>query len=749
MTAKTASTTALFALLAALAAPAAAAPRWGQPEVGANWSCFSPNRDGAAPKYYSYGPDRVASNDIGTYTLYTISPVAGQADRYTSARATVSLTRAAVTGGAAYARLDKLTDSANTVVYPCGSLRVGFAQVTIAAPPAPPAPPATAAIIIRDVRVTNITRTGATITWNTNRPSNTTLSYRSGTTGTAYDRRATATAGMRTGHTVTLSGLTAGRAYAYLIQARGAAGAGASVAGTFNTAAAAPVTAPVGGGVTPPVVSEPATGLPPMSTGQLCRRAGSDLDFCNTLDHRLMFEVPMSDTDFNDLHPDDRASARASEATLEREKHWLTFAQHKAWVDANCLNTRSVACINAVRVARRQFLANMRDGAVTGAAAGAPQTYKAAYGRVYPLVELPNGERGDVRAGTIHTVLRWLGSVGRYGTNGRGQEIALLRREVDALRNLTTPVGTTGKTGPDLLAQYVADMRAIIAVETERRVAANATDHVGRRDVTERYRQHVPATARYQSGQDNEAGMDLDQVEGPPQRLSRADETRLRRDNPALGREYDAAWAGRDVAVQRTVTARARQWLADHPTLEQFNALAELDKRRICRDVWDRERTSTGGAVTVVAGANNQLTAAAGGNTDGIVDGNVPGGAVTTPGAAARSETAPPPPAAYTWPPAIVEQCRRLLASDTTAPGGPTTAVPTPGGGSGLSVGQPIEGTSAAEPPKTSWNPLLNGAKGAILGGIVGFVLGGPLGLLVGAAIFGGAAWGMTKIGDA
>ncbi len=67
----------------------------------------------------------------------------------------------------------------------------------------------------------------------------------------------------------------------------------------------------------------------------------------------------------------------------------------------------------------------------------------------------------------------------------------------------------------------------------------------------------------------------------------------------------------------------------------------------------------------------------------------------------------------------------------------------------GLTVGQPIEPAVRPTPPLTSWNPLLNGAKGAALMGLVGFVLGGPLGMLVGAAIGGGVAWGMTKIGDA
>lgn len=64
-------------------------------------------------------------------------------------------------------------------------------------------------------------------------------------------------------------------------------------------------------------------------------------------------------------------------------------------------------------------------------------------------------------------------------------------------------------------------------------------------------------------------------------------------------------------------------------------------------------------------------------------------------------------------------------------------------------LGRPIADPAPAAPPLTSWNPLLNGAKGALALGIVGFALGGPLGLLVGAAVGGMAAWGLTKIDNA
>ena len=64
-------------------------------------------------------------------------------------------------------------------------------------------------------------------------------------------------------------------------------------------------------------------------------------------------------------------------------------------------------------------------------------------------------------------------------------------------------------------------------------------------------------------------------------------------------------------------------------------------------------------------------------------------------------------------------------------------------------IGKPTEVPHPKKEPLTSWNPLLNGAKGALLLGIVGFVLGGPLGLMVGAAVGGMAAWGLTKIDNA
>lgn len=64
-------------------------------------------------------------------------------------------------------------------------------------------------------------------------------------------------------------------------------------------------------------------------------------------------------------------------------------------------------------------------------------------------------------------------------------------------------------------------------------------------------------------------------------------------------------------------------------------------------------------------------------------------------------------------------------------------------------TGAPIAVPPPAQPALKTWNPLLNGAKGAALGAIAGFALGGPLGMAVGAAVGGLMAWGMTKIGDA
>ena len=64
-------------------------------------------------------------------------------------------------------------------------------------------------------------------------------------------------------------------------------------------------------------------------------------------------------------------------------------------------------------------------------------------------------------------------------------------------------------------------------------------------------------------------------------------------------------------------------------------------------------------------------------------------------------------------------------------------------------IGRPDEPPAPTKKALTAWNPLLNGARGAVLGGIIGFVLGGPVGLLVGAAVFGAAAWGLSKVDDA
>lgn len=64
-------------------------------------------------------------------------------------------------------------------------------------------------------------------------------------------------------------------------------------------------------------------------------------------------------------------------------------------------------------------------------------------------------------------------------------------------------------------------------------------------------------------------------------------------------------------------------------------------------------------------------------------------------------------------------------------------------------VGTPLEPPAPEKKALVEYNPLIDGARGALAGGIVGLALGGPLGLFVGAAVFGATAWGMSKIGNA
>jgi hypothetical protein len=90
-------------------------------------------------------------------------------------------------------------------------------------------------------------------------------------------------------------------------------------------------------------------------------------------------------------------------------------------------------------------------------------------------------------------------------------------------------------------------------------------------------------------------------------------------------------------------------------------------------------------------------------------------------------------PATALTPEQLALEEQRLAAARNSA--ALRTGLPTP------------EPAPPAKEPLTAWNPLLNGAKGALLMAIVGFTLGGPLGLMVGAAVGGAVAWGMSKVG--
>lgn len=100
-------------------------------------------------------------------------------------------------------------------------------------------PSAASPITISSVATSNITGTGATITWTTSRASDSTVTY-----GTTSAMGQTATnASAVTAHTVTLSGLTAGTTYYYQVGSKDSNGSGLSSVLTFQTTAAtSPIT---------------------------------------------------------------------------------------------------------------------------------------------------------------------------------------------------------------------------------------------------------------------------------------------------------------------------------------------------------------------------------------------------------------------------------------------------------------------------------------------------------------------------
>ena len=97
--------------------------------------------------------------------------------------------------------------------------------------------PVPAAPVISNVGVSGLTATGATVTWTTDTPSDSTVEY--GTT-TAYGQSA-ASAGLVTSHLQTLSGLSGGTQYHYRVDSKDAYGqVSMSGDGTFTTATAVP-----------------------------------------------------------------------------------------------------------------------------------------------------------------------------------------------------------------------------------------------------------------------------------------------------------------------------------------------------------------------------------------------------------------------------------------------------------------------------------------------------------------------------
>ena len=80
----------------------------------------------------------------------------------------------------------------------------------------------------------------ATITWTTNEAADSRVLYRLATAATWTDSTLRATA-LVTAHSVTLTGLTAGAAYAFQVRSRDAAGNLATASGTFTAAGTGPI----------------------------------------------------------------------------------------------------------------------------------------------------------------------------------------------------------------------------------------------------------------------------------------------------------------------------------------------------------------------------------------------------------------------------------------------------------------------------------------------------------------------------
>lgn len=400
------------------------------------------------------------------------------------------------------------------------------------------------------------------------------------------------------------------------------------------------------------------------------------------------------------------------------ERSWLSFAEY-AEHKSTCYNEDKPACRTAVAAARAKISANMRT-----TVAFSNKTYKQAYDEAI-------AKRGDARATAIISILNLL--LGEeYGSKNRPDEVMLNAAEKARLSAAAAGLVTASKTGKALLEEYEAALARL-----------DAKDHVGRWQLTKKYRAEVPAAGAVTSpgAEPPVAGPGLSDKP-----LTAAERDRLSADERAA---YDAGIASDKPETRAAAIRRARQWLADHPTAAEFAALDAAGKLRICKDFWAKESV-TGSSATgaTVTPALPQAEAAVA-NPEGVMTGDVRRDATAVPTAPATTANR-----GYQWPPEIRDECQRLLGNPPPQVVlGPSTPVPPVSTAPNLTVGKPIGKPTEAAPPKkeplTSWNPLLNGAKGGILGAIVGFVLGGPVGMLVGAAVFGVAAWGMSKIGDA
>jgi hypothetical protein len=213
-----------------------------------------------------------------------------------------------------------------------------------------------------------------------------------------------------------------------------------------------------------------------------------------------------------------------------------------------------------------------------------------------------------------------------------------------------------------------------------------------------------------------------------------------------------------DAAHQAAIRA-ATDWLRTHPTLAAFDALTDPAAKLAVCEQYRSEQPITGGATTGTTDrvAIHEATHAVGENGNrqsGTFEGETNRGdtdAVTatnnrrTPNATSNSN---PAGGAYQWPREFAERCRTIVRSNNPATSAGLTAGIAPVPNPTSTQGRPTQ-THTTTPAKSSYNALLNGAKGGIAGAIVGFALGGPAGMLIGALLFGGAAWGLTKVGDA